>query len=579
MGQYSIRKLYRVYFVKYMKEKKLYLIILFLLMLGNVWVQLIPPQILRDVIDGIFNNMESSAIVHKLLLFILLVFIGELVRICIVYIGNEISWSVCNKLRIDLIEHCLKQTDEVINSQKTGELIEVIEGDVSVLKNFFSSLSLLLIQSGLMILGTLLIIYSENSVLGIIESVFVIFVFGVFWNIHNVAVPKWRKERECESRFYGYITECVDVKEEIIANGYKNFVLKQIKDMLIEWFPNNVKANVISVVSYAAYIAIVAISYAIVFGGGTFFWIKGSITIGTIYLLYQYNQNLIKPIEKMRRQIEELQRVSTSLERISMLEKSNVENNEGQELEGYGIGIVLKNVYFEYKTGCLVLKNITFDLKKNRTLGIIGRTGSGKTTLVKLLMKVYETKQGDIFYNGVSINEVSFKSLRERTAYISQEVSIYDASLRDNITLFNSDIKDEVLLEIIKKIGLEEWYFGLENGLDTRINEYNLSIGQAQLVSLIRVFVKEVQLVILDEAYSDIDPLTEKYIHTVMEHLVNRCTCIIIAHRMRTIEMVDELILLENGCIIEKGSYSKLVKDKSSKLNDLIKQNEWRDAS
>ena len=237
------------------------------------------------------------------------------------------------------------------------------------------------------------------------------------------------------------------------------------------------------------------------------------------------------------------------------------------------IEIEIKNLRFGYVEVIPVLCDISFSIQKNQKIGIIGRSGSGKSTLVKLLVKQYTPLSGEILINKENITYISTKSLRKSIAYVTQDIQVIKGTLRDNISLFDKSIKDTTLLKIINELGIQEWYSGLEMGLDTIMNGEKLSGGQKQLIALLRVFVRGAQLIILDEAYSNIDPLTEKCIQTVIEKIMINRTCIIIAHRLSTLKQVDEVILLEEGKIVEKGSFLQLANDTRSRLYHLQKKN------
>jgi len=559
---------------KYLKGLSPNIIILFIVMFMNTELQLFTPQLLRDIIDGIVGDATGKQIFTWLIIFFVFTLVGEVFNIIISCISSQTGLRATNRLRKDLLSHCLEQTEESIHNFKQGELIEVIDGDVQILTNFFSTLFVAVAQALLLIIGTLFVIYLENSFLGIMETIFVCLVFILFGKIHNITVPKWKRNREHAGHFYGYLGECIEAKEDVKANGETFYVMEKLKKILKRWFPDCMKASVFGMTSYAMYIFVVAISYAIIFGGGVYFWKQGTITVGTIYLFYQYNQNLILPIQRLRNQMDDLQKVTASIERIQMLFEQPTEGKDGILLEcDGGISVSVERLSFSYQKDKCILKDISFSIEKNKRLTIIGRTGSGKTTLVKLLAKIYPVTQGEIFLNGFSISEIALKSVRANIAYISQEVEIFEASLRDNITMFDKSVKDEQIIYFICELGLKDWFEGLQCGLDTRINAHILSEGQAQMIAMIRVFLKDAKLIILDEAYSNIDPLTESYMQKAMKRLFEDRTVVIIAHRLKTLEQTDNVLLMEEGSIGEYGEYAELMENTSSKLWQLFHQN------
>ena len=559
---------------KYLGNQWIWIGFLGIFMFANIVIQLYTPRIIREVLDGIVEGITKKQIINCLVLFLILILLGEVVKVVVSYVSGHVGWQATNKLRKELLEHCLTQTEASMQIFKPGQILEVIEGDVKVLNSFFSTLLISVIQAIMLVIGTLAIIYTENIWVGVIETVYVVFVFCIFGRIHNIAVPKWRTDREHSAKFYGYLGECLDAREDVKPNGAVPVVMSKLNQLLKSWMPDNIRAGVFGMTSYAVHIFMAAISYAIVFGCGAFLWRRGVITVGTIFLFYQYNQNILMPIEGLRRQMDDLQRVNASIEQIQALLEQPTENEEGTMLESdSGIEISVKHLKFSYLLDIPVLKDVSFQLGKKQILGIVGRTGSGKTTLVKLLTKMYLHSEGEICLNQMPISDISVRSIRSNIAYVSQEVQVFDASLRDNITFFDESIEDEELIYYINELGLKEWLDSLEDGLNTRVQGRTLSSGQAQMIVLIRAFLKDAKLVILDEPYANIDPLTEQYIQQVMDRLFSDRTIIIIAHRLKTLERVDYVMLMEQGRVVEYGDYKELSENLETGIHRLLSKN------
>jgi ATP-binding cassette subfamily B protein len=219
-----------------------------------------------------------------------------------------------------------------------------------------------------------------------------------------------------------------------------------------------------------------------------------------------------------------------------------------------------------------VLHALGFQLQPGKVLGLLGRTGSGKTTITRLLFRLYDPTQGVVCLGGEDIRTVGLSDLRRRVGMITQEVQLFQASLRDNITLFSSKIADEDILAVLRELGLWSWYSAQPDGLETRLGAggMGLSAGEAQLLAFVRVFLKDPGLVILDEASSRLDPATEQLLESAIDRLLRNRTGLIIAHRLATVQRADEILILSNGRILEYGSRVQLATNPNSHFYRLL---------
>ena len=219
------------------------------------------------------------------------------------------------------------------------------------------------------------------------------------------------------------------------------------------------------------------------------------------------------------------------------------------------------------------LQNLTFDLLAGQTLGLLGRTGSGKSTLARLLLRLYDIQRGQIRLGGINLVEIPLRELPHHIGFVTQDVQLFQTSVRHNLTFFSSHISDEAILQTLAELGLTPWLEGLPQGLDTELgaDSGGLSAGQAQLLAFARVFLKDPGLVILDEASSRLDPLTEQLIEQAVERLLENRTVIIIAHRLKTIERAEQILILEQGQIVEYGDRATLAQDPRSHFARLLR--------
>jgi ABC-type multidrug transport system fused ATPase/permease subunit len=235
------------------------------------------------------------------------------------------------------------------------------------------------------------------------------------------------------------------------------------------------------------------------------------------------------------------------------------------------LAVDAERVSFGYVADDPVLRGISFHLAPGRTLGLLGRTGSGKTTLGRLFVRFYDPTEGEIRLGGVDLREAPVADLRSRVGLVTQDVQLFHASARDNLTFFNPAISDRRIFEVLDELGLAAWVRSLPSGLDTQIGPRSLSAGEAQLLAFARVFFKDPGLVILDEASSRLDPATEQLVERAVGALLRGRTAIIIAHRLATVHRADEIMIIDDGRVIEHGERPALAADPDSRFASLLR--------
>lgn len=560
---------------KYLKTQKLRVFLLAVILGLSIALQLVNPQIIRYFIDEATKGDSSRKLSLAAILFIGVALIQQLFVILSTYLSQNVGWNATNSLRLELLEHCLKLDMTFYKSHQPTEIIERVDGDVTGLFNFFSKFLINVLNNIVLIIGILILLFREDYRIGICLSIFASFAMLTLWKIQKRSVDKWVASREKGAKFFGTIGEVFISTEDIKANGAKDHIMHRFYNQIREWFPIQRKANIWYYFMWQSSLGIFAIGNIIAFGIGGYLWSKGAITIGAVYLIFNYTELLSKPIEQIRTQFEDLQKAGASIIRVQEILdiKSNLENDNGEKLCEGPIFIELKNISFEYEEGSPVLSDISFKLQKGKILGVLGRTGSGKTTMARMLARLYNPSEGEICFEGKKLNSIGLNDLRKHVAYVTQEVQLFNASVRDNITFFNPNIKDEEIINSIFEIGLGEWYKSLPVGLDTILpaGGGGLSSGEGQLLAFVRVFLRNPGLIILDEASSRLDPITEQLVEKALDKLLKNRTCIIIAHKLGTLKRADDILILEEGRIIEHGDREELTNNNRSKLFNLLK--------
>jgi ATP-binding cassette, subfamily B, bacterial len=321
-------------------------------------------------------------------------------------------------------------------------------------------------------------------------------------------------------------------------------------------------------------ILVFAIGNAIAFVLGAYLWSTHAITLGTVYIIFYYTNLMIMPMEQIRGQLQDLQGAGAGLQRVQELLHTQpaIKDGIGTPLSAGALEVDFDDVTFGYQADEPILHQVDFHVRAGNILGVLGRTGSGKTTLARLLLRLYDPQQGQVCVGGVPIRELHLHDLRHSVGMVTQDVQLFLATVRDNLTFFNSAISDERIVEVLTDLGLYTWYRSLPHGLDTELGSdgEGLSAGEAQLLAFTRVFLANPALVILDEATSRLDPVTERLIERAMDKLFMGRTGIIIAHRLSTVQRADDILVLQDGCIQECGPRTKLASDDSSRFYHLL---------
>ena len=334
-----------------------------------------------------------------------------------------------------------------------------------------------------------------------------------------------------------------------------------------------VKAHVMGEVLQTISGVLFALGIALTMGMGIYLYRIEAFTIGTAYLVVHYTMMLRGPLIMIGRQMNELQRATAGFRRIEALYRTAPTIADGTEAlpTSDALDIEFDQVTFGYTEDEPVLKDVSFQLTSGKSLGLLGRTGSGKTTITRLLFRFYEINSGHIRVGGKPIEKILLDDLRNQIGMVTQDVQLFNATVRENLTLFDPEIPDDRILSVIEELGLSEWYQSLPDGLDTLLEGTGLSAGESQLLAFARVFLKDPKVVILDEPSSRLDPATEQRIDSAVQRLLKGRTSIIIAHRLGTVQQVDEIMILADGEIQEHGERKQLVQDPDSVFSQLLK--------
>ncbi len=572
---------YRQLLERYLAPQRGAVLLMVVLLLASIGLQLVGPQVARSFIDAVQAGARERALVGAALLFIAISFVQKAMNVMAAYWSERVAWTATNSLRADLAAHLLRLDLSFHKTRTPGELIERVDGDVNALAGFFSSFVVQLVGSLLLLIGVLIAVYLVDVRLGLAFTAFALLAVGVLNWVRRFGTPHWKQDRQSSAAFYGYMGEVLTAAEDIRSSGAEPYTMRRFFEHLRHWLPVRRQAAAWGQAIMMTAIVAFAVGDAIAYGLGGALYRAAAISLGTVYMVVAYVAMLAEPIETIRTQLEDLQRADASIARVRELMGITSRLEDGTDsLPAGALSVEFRGVHFGYKDGtppdgnhqeerATVLDDFSLSLKAGRVLGLLGRTGSGKTTIARLLFRLYDPQQGEVRVGGANLRHAELSALRARVGLVTQDVQLFEASLRDNITFFDPDVSDSRLLTALETLGLRPWLERLPNGLDSKISGASLSAGEAQLVALARVLLKDPGLVILDEASSRLDPATEALLEQGMDRLLEGRTAVVIAHRLATVRRADDILILEAGRILEQGPRERLAADPRSKFAEL----------
>lgn len=574
---------------QYLRPHRLRVILLTILLLGSIGLQLFAPQVIGRFLDAAQAGQSLRTLTTLAALFFAVTVVQKALTLFAVYWTEDLGWATTNELRTDLATHTLRLDMGFHKLHTPGELIARIDGDVGNLAEYFSQLVIQVASNGLLVLGVLLILFSEARVVGLIGLGYGLAMLFLMVAIQRWAVQTWQRVSEINADLLGFLEERLSGTEDVRANGGEGYVMKQLYGLLNNYSAARVRAFLTGGLTFNTSQMLGVLALVATLGWAAVAYRNGQLTIGTVFLLVAYIRLLEEPLAGIRRNIAGLQQALASINRIGefLQRRPQVQESAALALPPTAPTIEFDGVSFGYKDnlaangsteGQTVLHDINFDLPAGHVLGVLGRTGSGKTTLTRLLFRLYDVDAGAITLDGVDVRDVGLTHLRRHVGMVTQDVQLFAATVRDNLTLFrNHDpgataVTDEQILEAIDTLGLNEWYRSLPNGLDTMLRSGGVgsSAGEAQLLAFTRVFLRAPQVVVLDEASSRLDPATEHLLERAIDRLLAERTGVIIAHRLRTVQRADDILILEDGRIREFGPRVVLAANSHSRFYSLL---------
>lgn len=534
------------------------------------------PQLMARFVDAAIGGREVDTLLELAGAYVAVALAGQAAVVVASYAASGAAWRTGNRLRERVAAHAM-HLDMTFHGRHTpGEMIERVDGDLLGLTRFISGFVAQMVGSALLLAGTLGLVWAIDARVGVALAALVALGAGTLVGAQRRVVPYAAALREETAQMFGGVEERLVAAEEIRANGAGAHVLRRFHEAAgrvlaadLRWQRRGGLVLSGTNLLFAAGTAIL-IAFGIVLRQG------GAISLGTVVLLFQYAQMVREPVEQIVGQARDLHEAGASATRVAGLlgeRPAVVWPARPRPLPaGRALALSFHGVGFAYPGDPPALREIDLEVRAGRVLGVVGRTGSGKTTLARLAIRLYDPTRGRVCLGGVDLRDVAPADLRRRASMVTQDVHLFVATVRDNVTLFDDAVDDDAVEMALESVGLGRWRRGLPDGLATQMGAggVGVSAGEAQLLAFARVLVADPALVVLDEASSRLDPATEEAVQAGTERMLRGRTAVVIAHRPSTLAQVDDVAVMHAGGVVEHGARAQLAGTASSRFAGLL---------
>ena len=555
-GRQTLRRL-----LTYFRSQRVFVVLLFVIVTAAVILQVAAPSFLSRAIDCI--TARSFDKLPQILIIMLAIYLGG--SICSMIqeiVSAHLSQRIVRSIRGELFGKTIHLPVSYLDSHSHGDLISRMTNDAENISNVVSQSLSSLFSGVLTLVGTLAIMLWYSWQLTLL-SCSTIILSVIFTRILSKLIRKYYVQRQ---QLLGSINGIVEEK----VSNYKTVTAYNQQEATIEDFNKTsdslTKAGIIAEIISSSMGPVMNmlnnISFVIVAVFGGYFVIKGTITVGVISAFIIYSKQFSRPINELSQLYGQIQTAMAGAERIFEILDAESEDKSGDVRMNSTQGVIeFKHVNFSYVPGKPIIRDFNLKVEAGKKIALVGSTGSGKTTIVNLLMRFYEIDSGQILLDGVNIKDIDCNDLRDLIGIVLQDTVLFTDSIRNNLAYANPEATNKEIVQAAEFSHCRQMIMGLPKRYRTRLSESgdNLSQGQRQLIAIGRTFLSHPHILILDEATSNIDTRTEKHIQDAMYKLMEGRTSLIIAHRLSTIAGADQIVVMDQGSIVETGTHQELL--------------------
>ncbi len=551
----------------YLKKHRFKMIIVTIMIIIMTLTSVLGPLLMSYILDDFIGSGKIEGFIWIILLLGFIYFINSLFDFLANFIMVKVSEDTLYNIRKDLFNHMENLSLNFFDTNKKGDLMSRFTNDITIISNALSEAAIQIISSTITLIGVTIIMFAFNPTLAITTIVPVPLLFVLALLIGKKAGNYFLDQQNNLGKLNSYAEETITGMKVV-----KSYVKE--KEVLLDFdkYNDDLKKSVVKAQLYAnlimpANLIVTNIGNILLIAVGSFMIINGNTTIGGLLAFLTYASMFRQPINQLASLFASVNEGLAGAERVFEVIDTEIdikEKTEAINLERINGNVVLENVTFGYTDDKVVLKNINLKAKKGQTIAIVGKTGAGKTTIANLLPRFYDVNSGTIKIDGIDIKDVTLKSLRQKIDIVLQDTYLFKGTIKDNISYGKMNATIDEVKKASQKACAHSFIRRLPNGYDSLVLEEgsNLSQGERQLISIARAILADPDILILDEATSNIDTKTELEINYGMKELLKGRTSFVIANRLSTLRDADEIVVIDSGKIVERGNHHELLQKK-----------------
>ncbi|MBS4539034.1 ABC transporter ATP-binding protein [Clostridium sp. D2Q-11] len=553
--------------LEYLKKYKIGLFVVFISTILGTIFNLAIPYVFSITIDRYILSINYKGIILMSGVIIALGALAGLFSWLQSYIMASIAQKTVKDIRQDAFDNLQNLSLRYYDSNSSGDIMSRLTNDIELISSALSQAVVQLISSGITVIGAVIMMFVANWRLALITIIFVpvMGIFTVF--ITKKTFKNFKAQQQHLASLNGIVEESIGGLKAIKLYNQEDDIIDKFQKKNEELKNVAFKAQLYSGVIMPVINFINNLVYVIIVVSGGYFAIRfNAVSVGQIAAVSAYSRQFTRPISQLAQLFNTLQQSVAGAERVfEVMDKEDEYVNDNdfivEKVEGH---VEFKNVYFGYEKDKTILKDISFEANVGEVIAIVGPTGSGKTTIINLINRFYDVDQGQILIDGHDITDINKDSLRKRIGVVLQDTNLFGGTVFDNIRYGKRNSTKKEVIEASKLANADGFISRLPKGYNTEISEggENFSQGERQLISIARTILSNPDILILDEATSNVDTRTESHIQESMEYLMEGRTSFVIAHRLQTIRNSDKILVIKDGEIIEHGNHRKLLDEK-----------------